>query len=168
MDTEAVVTATDAVAVDLNLPATVIDNPAWYVDLILSTQDQCGLAVPRIEAVPWRLDFALVGTSQTATMPIEIRSTGELDLYVSAMDAPPPFAVSTSCAGSTVPAGGSCVAEIEFNPPFVGAFAGELTVESDDPETPVLIVSVTGEGTNLIFEDGFESGDASGWSATVP
>lgn len=168
MDTEAVVTATDAVAVDLNLPATVIDNPAWYVDLILSTQDQCGLAVPRIEAVPWRLDFGLVGTSQTATIPVEIRSTGELDLYVSAMDAPPPFGVATTCAGSTVPSGGVCVAEIEFNPPYVGSFTGELTVESDDPATPVLVVPLVGEGTNIIFEDDFESGDIAAWSATVP
>ena len=47
-----------------------------------------------------------------------------------------------------------------------GIYTGALCVESDDPDSPTVLVPLTLEVDSMPFIDGFESGDTSEWSAT--
>ncbi len=48
-----------------------------------------------------------------------------------------------------------------------GTYSGTLCVQSNDPDTPLVEVPVSFV-VAVLFLDGFEGGDASGWSAVVP
>ena len=47
-------------------------------------------------------------------------------------------------------------------------YTGGLCVESNDPDTPVVLVPLTLEVDGMPFLDGFETNDTSRWSVVVP
>lgn len=59
------------------------------------------------------------------------------------------FSLEVNGCGSTTPTivpGTSCTVLVRFNPQSEGQFSANLTIESNDPDTPIVIVVVTGKG----------------------
>lgn len=80
-------------------------------------------------------------------------------------------------AGTTPPAG-TAMLDVTFDSTGlgVGAHHANLCIVTNDPdpgpgngtELVIVVVELNVEGTDLIFEDGFESGDVLEWSAVTP
>ena len=72
-------------------------------------------------------------------------------------------------AGTTVPtATDSVTVTLDSTGLIQGAiYTGSLCIQSNDPDTPVVLVPVTLEVDGMDFSDGFETGDTSRWSLTV-
>jgi len=138
---------TNAVAVVTNHPTTVMTPNV--VDVVLEMDYQCPPDAPRIETIPWKIDFGAVDQGTTAFRILDIRNTGAQDLWVASMGTVSPYALPLSCAGMTILPGESCTAEVEFSPLSNGEFLGQLTVGSDDPSRPSLGVPLHGEGVSF-------------------
>jgi len=90
------------------------------------------------------------------------------ELYESPYDLPWLAIGQTS---GTIPELDSLDVDIYFDCPEEGDFTGELLLLETDPCNPVIYVPILmhcSTGSDLIFEDGFESGDTLAWSWTVP
>jgi hypothetical protein len=69
----------------------------------------------------------------------------------------------------TTAGGATTEVDVTFNAANLapGTYSGTLCVQSNDPDTPLVEVPVSFV-VAVLFLDGFEGGDASGWSAVVP
>lgn len=79
-----------------------------------------------------------------------------------------PWASASPTSGATAPLATDTV-NVTFDSTGLalgGIYTGSLCVESDDPDTPTVLVPLTLEVDSMPFLDGFESGDTSEWSAT--
>ena len=76
---------------------------------------------------------------------------------------------ASPAAGTTVPAATTAVTVTFDSTGLVqgATYTGGLCVESNDPDTPVVLVPLTLEVDGMDFSDGFETGDASRWSASI-
>lgn len=95
-----------------------------------------------------RLDFGDVRLGEHLTMPFTVRNGGDADLIVSAAASDDP-AFTVSIAGTfplRLRAGTSILGRVTFTPDEAAEFAGELSIETNDPETPVLTVDLQGVG----------------------
>lgn len=152
--TDAVPVATDAVAINMNLPVEnnppdAPHNPSWYFDVLMATTDHCGNGVPRIETSPWAVDFGVVNVGLTGVATVDIRNMGSLDLSITGMSAPAPFSLPLDCVGVTISSGNFCTTQIDFTPTTGGTFAGDLAITSDDPDRPILSVRLGGAGVTV-------------------
>ncbi|MEK8018603.1 MAG: choice-of-anchor D domain-containing protein [Candidatus Parabeggiatoa sp.] len=115
----------------------------------------------KISVLSKTLDFGLQAIDSTTTENFRITSkgTGNLQLgqiQVSSTD----FRLdTTSCANKTMLSGRDCFVPITFHPQSGGAKNAILSISSDDPEMPVLKVSLTGEGKVLIPNIAINSSD---------
>lgn len=125
-----------AVRIETNIP----DLPTLRVPATLTV-----VGAPDIRLEPGRLDFGVVFLGQGRSLGLTVRNIGSEVLEVAriATDRPefaaPPDPVRLGPqASATLP--------VSFSPSSVGEFQGTLTLESDDPDTPVLAVPLTGAG----------------------
>lgn len=58
------------------------------------------------------------------------------------------FSIADNACSNTVGPGGFCYVAMIFSPPSPGTFTGTLTLTSNDPVHPTLVVSLTGTGDN--------------------
>lgn len=103
---------------------------------------------PVIQAMPDPLDFGKVCLSKSKELPVTIKNNGECNLTVSSISfSSPEFKLlSLPTFPFVVPAGGSRVVMVSFMP--VGATGQRMetmTINSDDPATPIKVVTLKGE-----------------------
>jgi MYXO-CTERM domain-containing protein len=85
-----------------------------------------------------------VGTTSVA-LTVTVHNTGGSSLQISAVSITQPFAVSPSTAFTLEP-GESKALSVIFSPTAEGASTGSLTLSTNDPDRPSVVVSLTGSG----------------------
>src|SRR5439155_15923317 len=84
-----------------------------------------------------------VGLSRSLT--VNVRNTGSDTLLVSSIASnKPDFVPST--ASLTIPPRSSALLTVTFTPVSPGIINGSLTLQSNDPDSPVLVLPLSGEG----------------------
>lgn len=81
-----------------------------------------------------------------------------------------PWASASPAAGTTVPFAASAV-DVTLDSTGLtpgGVYTGALCIESNDPDSPTVLVPLTLTVDSLPFLDGFETGDTLRWSLAVP
>lgn len=118
-------------------------NTAWVNAL---------LPRPTIAVAPATHDFGavLVG-GESAPLIVTVQNTGCAPLGVGTVTLtgshPGEFLIrNDEVSGQTIPSGGSRTVQVVFKPASPGAKAATLEIPSDDPETPLAIVALSGTG----------------------
>ena len=71
----------------------------------------------------------------------------------------------TACFEGWIDSGHNVYVVVRFQPLFAGPRQAQIKVTGSDSTNPVEFVSLTGIGTELVFEDGFENAETSEWSS---
>ncbi len=91
------------------------------------------------------LDFGLVVVGETSELPLVVENIGTDPLVIDPITTEGDgFAVSP--ASIVLPAGATETLEIRFLPLSTAVFAGDLLLASNDPDTPLIRLPVTGRG----------------------
>jgi hypothetical protein len=98
-----------------------------------------------------------VGTTSPDQV-VTITNTGDADLHISTVmkggGDGGQFNMNETCAGATViPSSGSCTITLSFSPTSTGSKLATVTVASDDPVTPSLVINLTGTGTQGAIDE---------------
>jgi len=112
--------------------------------------------VPRIEAVPDRLDFGVVTAGQTASALLRIANVGDgvLDVYSIGTRVPgtgivspwSPFRLTLPHWGPfSLSPGNATSLLVTFSPDEAGSFTEELLITSNDPQRQQVVVPLTGK-----------------------
>lgn len=128
-------TYTGAVRLDTNDPTV----PQFDVASTLHV-----VGVPDIAATPGAVAFDTAFVNVPRNRQLTIQNTGSDDLVIDEVTIDNPRYSSTGGA-VTIPAGGSTVLTVTFNPNAIGSFPATLTIKSNDPDTQFLTVALTGE-----------------------
>jgi len=105
---------------------------------------------PNISVSPTTVDFGnvVVGTT-SAPQTVTVANTGNADLTVSnvVLTGDTDFDVqTTTCVDPILAPGESCSADVVFTPSSIGGKTATVTITSDDPDTPTVEVTLTGNG----------------------
>ncbi|HEU5181159.1 MAG TPA: S8 family serine peptidase [Candidatus Polarisedimenticolia bacterium] len=99
------------------------------------------LGAPEIRLEPAGLEFPATMPGTPVSLPVQIKNRGTDVLHIRGVGLPPEF--SASGVPDSIPIGVSRVVTIVFSPTASGTFSGALTVESDDPRTPVASLPIS-------------------------
>ena len=105
-------------------------------------------------------DFGSVDVGSTSTaQSFIISNTGTVDLVLGILSIEGPDASEFSiqndnCTGHTISPLETCTIEVVFSPTSVGAKRANLSIPSNDPDTPTLDVSLAGISIKLEFDTG--------------
>jgi hypothetical protein len=103
--------------------------------------------VPEINVNPQDLDFGTVGTGQDKTLTFEIKNTGFGPLEVTSIESTNDVFSVDSPDGFVLNPSDSKTISVTFNPTGIQTYDGQIIVSSNDPNNPVITVTVTGEGS---------------------
>jgi hypothetical protein len=122
-----------------------IDDGGGSVEAVI----RLGLTIPNAAVAPMAWDFGPVAVGDMPTQVFTLSNTGGADLTVSATtitgaDAGELAIVSGGGAGVLAP-GADELIEVAFNPAVPGVKSAALDIASDDPDTPLLSVPLSGE-----------------------
>ncbi|MDX1420536.1 MAG: choice-of-anchor D domain-containing protein [Rubricoccaceae bacterium] len=123
----------------------------WVVLLVRSDVPEA----PNLNATPTALDFGAVVLGTTAPRALRLRNTGTQPLTVTrlALSGDGDFAlVSPPSTPFTLGTGEEETLAVRFAPATLGPRAATLGVESNDPDTPLLAVPLTGTGVDEASE----------------
>ncbi|MBZ0267176.1 choice-of-anchor D domain-containing protein, partial [bacterium] len=105
---------------------------------------------PDIAVTPLALDFGNLVVGTSASFPVEIRNAGTADLAVAVPSlggsGAGSFSVEAGGAGGVLAPGGTLEVEIAFAPTTLGGKNATLTIASDDPDEPAVLVTLSGAG----------------------
>ncbi|HEY3138092.1 MAG TPA: choice-of-anchor D domain-containing protein [Blastocatellia bacterium] len=103
---------------------------------------------PVIVVNPASLDFGSVRITQSSTMKLTITNAGSADLILSDIGDPAlPFSfVSKPALPLTLTSNQGTVLSVRFSPTALGNVSGVFTISSNDPNTPLVNVGLTGVG----------------------
>jgi archaellum component FlaG (FlaF/FlaG flagellin family) len=104
------------------------------------------------------LNFGAVITGGTSDLVIFVGNTGDTTLTVSSVVVAGTGFSNLGLSDFSVAVGDSNGLSIRFSPLTVGDFSGTLTFTSDDPDTPTLVVTLTGRGTTTTLTNEFGAG----------
>jgi hypothetical protein len=104
-----------------------------------------GKYVPNI-VVASTLNFGNVKLDYDSVKSLTIENTGLEVLTISNLSITGNYSLVGVTTPINIPAGGSYNLQIKFSPKQLGANSGTLTISSNDPDSPNLIVSLTGNG----------------------
>ena len=82
---------------------------------------------------------------QTVMSSVNITNTGQLDLTLTTAISGAPFAIAGQ-PDPTVSGGASTFVTVNYAPTAAGTYLGTLTINSNDPDSPVLVVDLSGSG----------------------
>ncbi len=105
--------------------------------------------VPVISVDPLSIDFGVEGVGkQTQPSRITVSNLGSQVLSISSVTlSGNDFVVITDiCTGVNLNAGDICYIDVAFSPTTLGALSGSITIDSNDPSNPSVVVTLTGEG----------------------
>jgi len=106
---------------------------------------------PEVYVSDESLSFGEVNVGEQSVMSLSVRNDGDADLTVTDVSSNDP-AFEVSFAGGfpqTLRPDAAILTRVTFAPDVDGEFSGELTVVTDDPETPVLTVDLSGVGVEV-------------------
>ncbi len=104
---------------------------------------------PAILVVPASGAFPAISNPAFADIVFNVFNTGTAPLTVSSITPPatPEFGIVADTATGVIPAGGVGMVTVRFSPPpGPGIYADSITINSDDPTTPALVVPLSGTG----------------------
>lgn len=116
---------------------------SWYPRYYRSA---ASVAAPIIQASTTVIAFGEVAVGQSATRSVLVANTGASDLQITGVQLSDPASFTTSGRSMALPSGMTAEITVTFTPRDAGARTGTLTITSDDPATPNLIVSLQGSG----------------------
>ena len=104
-----------------------------------------------IQVTPTNLDFGDVNPGNMAFLPVEVMNVGSHDLVIGIVTSPPsPFGILfNNCSTVTLLPGTSCSIVYKFQPGIPGTYSGTSDIPSNDPDEPVVQVSLTGRGIGM-------------------
>ncbi len=106
---------------------------------------------PNIAVNPDSVNFGTVDVGASKSDTLMVSNTGTDTLVISqATYGGPPFNVSLlGTYPDSIPPGGLSKIIVQFQPASVGAVSDTVRISSNDPDTPVFEVPLTGEGVNV-------------------
>ena len=103
---------------------------------------------PDISVSPTSIDFGDVETGTASDQIVTISNVGSADLQVTGLStANVTFSVVATSTPFILAPGGLQDVTIRFSPTIAGVQIGDLEITSDDPDQPLVTVSLTGNGT---------------------
>jgi hypothetical protein len=104
--------------------------------------------LPKIEVKPKSLDFGEVVRGSTSCQNLTISNTGEADLQIGAIQLTEgDFTVVTDqCSNTEVEPAGQCVISVCFAPNSVDQQVATLSIPTDDPDTQIIAIELSGSG----------------------
>jgi PKD repeat protein len=127
-----------------------LNGRLYIASLITGTVEvyQVGDLVPDITVTPAFHDFGEIETGSSSVATIAVGNEGTADLDIDSVSSPPdPFSITAdSCSGQTLAPAGSCAIEVTFSPTGTVTYAGNFTIQSNDPDEVSVSVSLTGTG----------------------
>ncbi len=126
------------------------------------------MSAPEIQ-VPGGLDLGEVCVGESSDDTLQVCNTGAGDLIVDAIgSSDPQFSVTAPSAGYPVTIGpDACFPfHVEFDAAAAGAQSATLTIPSNDPDTPSVVVTIEASGTvpDIEVSGSTDFGVASAWS----
>lgn len=124
-----------------------------YYDVANGDLKYAGRVNPDIGAAPAAADFGAVPFGgQSAPRTVTVTNSGKGALRVDRLSVAGPQSnafsvIADSCSGQPVPPQGNCAVRLTFAPAASGGAAASLKIHSDDPDTPLLAISLTGSGS---------------------
>jgi PKD repeat protein len=126
------------------------NNNLYIASLITASVEvyHIGNGAPDISVTPASHDFGEVETGSSSVAVITVGNEGTADLAIDAVSSPSePFSISAdSCSGQSLAPAGTCTIEITFSPVDAVTYAGNFTIQSNDPDEGSVSVSLTGTG----------------------
>jgi len=111
--------------------------------------------VPDIEVTPTNVNFGTITVGTTNQLSLAITNVGGAALTVSSMNisnAATFSFIAASLPFSLNPGEGTIVA-VQFRPASAGPHNGSLTIGSNDPDQPAVVIPLTGQGTSSSVPD---------------
>jgi hypothetical protein len=118
-----------------------------------------GISAPNIEVTPASLDFGKVQINTTSDKTVTIRNTGTEVLNISITISGSQAFTIVPQSFTQVPAGEARNVTVRFSPTGELPYAENLIISSNDPDTPSIQVSLTGEGTSQAGPGGGGGGE---------
>jgi hypothetical protein len=104
-----------------------------------------GSPAPKLSFSQVSHDFGSVTVNTVANAPLTLTNSGAASLTISHIAVSGTgFEASSLNGPQTIPAGGNLVVDLSFSPKTTGNFSGNVTVSSDDPNTPTATVALAG------------------------
>ncbi len=116
------------------------ENPAT---LLLAGQHE---PIPDIEVDPLSVDFGTVdvGTTSSDQVLVSNVGTGDLQVDMPVLTGSTDFAISAAQFPISIPAGGAEIVLVDYSPSDFTDDTGEITITSDDPDEPTVVVALLG------------------------
>ncbi|MCB9066343.1 MAG: choice-of-anchor D domain-containing protein [Calditrichae bacterium] len=103
---------------------------------------------PDIAVSPTAIDFGQITLGANAATTVTIHNNGSADLNVSAISDPGgAFAIANlPTLTAIISPGNTATFDVTFSPSAIGATAASINISSDDPDSPIVEIQLTGEG----------------------
>ncbi len=118
-------------------------------DNLFDANDSDCVAAPDIALTPTSLDFGVVTIGESSTLTSQVQNLGTADLVVSTAG----LCAGTSTefsfdplASTTIPPGGSQALSVTYAPVDTGADTGCIEIASNDPDTELVSLPLSGTG----------------------
>ncbi|MEW6419944.1 MAG: choice-of-anchor D domain-containing protein [Nitrospirota bacterium] len=135
----------------LLIPSNDPDTPTLNVPL-----SGIGVGIPNISVIPISYNFGNVNVGSSSTpQTFTVSNTGTGDLIIGTIsfagtDASHFGKQSDNCSGQTLAPSSNCTLQAVFTPTSAGSKSANLTIPSNDPDTPTLNVPLSGTGVQTI------------------
>ncbi len=109
-------------------------------------------AIPNISASPSSYNFGSVNVGSLSSpriFTISNTGTGNLvigSIYLTGTNLDQFVIQNDTCSGITISPSASCTIEVLFIPTYVGTLTADLSIPSNDPDTPTLNIGLSGTG----------------------
>ncbi|MDP2301721.1 MAG: choice-of-anchor D domain-containing protein [Ignavibacteria bacterium] len=107
------------------------------------------LSEPNISANSSNLNFGTLKTNQDSTIVLVVTNSGQLALDITNIVPTGDFYSYNGPTSNTLSENDTMQIPIKFAPRAAGTFPGSIAISSNDPDTPVLTVSLNGDGVLL-------------------
>ncbi|MEZ4744606.1 MAG: choice-of-anchor D domain-containing protein [Calditrichia bacterium] len=103
---------------------------------------------PDIAVSPTAIDFGQITLGANAATTVTIHNNGSADLTVSAISDPGGAFALTNLPTLTaiISPGNTATFDVTFSPTAIGATSASVNISSDDPDSPIVEIQLTGEG----------------------
>lgn len=107
--------------------------------------------VPDVDVTPTSLAFGDVMVGSAKDLTVAVRNTGSASLAVTSIalapGASPEFAIVSGAASGLIAPSSSLTVRVRYAPADTSADSATLRIASDDPDEPMVAVSLSGRGT---------------------
>ena len=128
----------------IEIPSNDPDENPVYLDLI-GQHDP----IQDIDVTPPSIWFSGIDVGNMGTDTVTVANVGTGDLWVDlpVLSGSSEFAMAAGAFPSSIPPGGSLTISVIYTPVDLTTDTGEITITSDDPDEPTVVVPLTGDPT---------------------